>query len=151
MTKFDNLVSKVLTENHNLKLILIRGVSGSGKTTYAKKLMKEDPTLSHYEADMFFYGDDDYYHFDPRQLKDAHSWCQGSTEKDLKNGKSVIVSNTFTQKWELQPYIEMANKYGAQVIIKKMTGNYKNIHGVPDDIVERMKDRWENVDGEENL
>jgi predicted kinase len=148
--KFDNLVDSILKENHDLKLILIRGVSGSGKTTYAKKLIEEDPNLSHYEADMFF-DVDGYYHFDPRQLKDAHSWCQARTEKDLKNGKSVIVSNTFTQKWEIEPYIELAKKYQANVIIKKMTGNYKNIHGVPDDVVERMKARWENVEGEENL
>jgi adenylate kinase family enzyme len=145
--KFDKIIDNILAENHSQKLILIRGISGSGKTTYAKKLMKEDPSISHYEADMYFYKNGEY-HFDPKKLKDAHEWCKKQTEIDLMFGKSVIVSNTFTQKWEIEPYIELGKKYGAEVIIKKATGNYQNVHGVPDDALERMKSRWEDIDNE---
>mgnify|MGYP006296996877 CR=1 FL=1 len=147
--KFDNIVNTIL-ENKQLKLILIRGISGSGKTTYAKKLMQDDPSLKHYEADMYFY-QDGKYNFNPQKLKDAHAWCKNKTEDALKNGTSVIVSNTFTQKWEIEPYIQLGKKYGAQVIIKKATGNYQNVHGVPDEALERMRSRWENLDGEENI
>jgi predicted kinase len=148
--KFDNLVSKVLAENTNPKLILIRGVSGSGKTTYAKRLMKDDPSLSHYEADMYFYNNGDYQ-FNPSKLKEAHAWCKSRTEEDLKNGKSVIVSNTFTQKWEIEPYIQLGKKYNVDIIIKKATGNYQNIHGVPEEALEKMRSRWEDVEGEESF
>ena len=146
--KFDNLVNTLLNENHDLKLILIRGVSGSGKTTYAKKLIKQDPSLSHYEADMYFY-QNGKYNFNPQKLKAAHDWCKAQTEIDLMSGKSVIVSNTFTQKWEIEPYIELGKKYGAQILIKKATGNYKNVHGVPDEALERMRSRWQDVENEE--
>jgi len=61
-----------------MKLILVRGVSGSGKTTYAKKLINDDPSLSHYEADMFFYTNGSY-NFNPFKLKDAHAWCKINT------------------------------------------------------------------------
>ena len=148
--QFDTIVNKLLKENHNLKLILIRGISGSGKTTYAKNLIKQDPSLSHYEADMFFYKDGNY-NFDPTKLKDAHAWCKAQTENDLQNGKSVVVSNTFTQKWEIEPYIQLGKKYGADIIIKKATGNYKNVHGVPDEALERMRTRWEDIEDEEIL
>ena len=148
--KFDNLIDKILKENHNLKLILVRGVSGSGKTTYAKKLMNNDSSLSHYEADMFFYTNGSY-DFNPSKLKDAHAWCKNKTEEDLRNGKSVIVSNTFTQKWEIEPYIELGKKYGAEIIIKKATGNYQNVHGVPDEVVEKMRSRWEDMEGEDEI
>lgn len=148
--QFDKLVDTILNENRNLKLILIRGISGSGKTTYAKKLMAQDPSLSHYEADMYFYKGDNY-NFDPTKLKDAHAWCKSKTEEDLRNGKSVIVSNTFTQKWEIEPYIKLGEQYGAEVIIKKATGNYQNIHGVPPEALERMRSRWEHLEGEENI
>ena len=134
--------------SNDLKLILVRGISGSGKTTYAKKLVKDDPTLSHYEADMYFYQNGEYK-FNPAKLKDAHAWCKAQTEIDMICGKSVIVSNTFTQKWEIQPYIELGKKYGAEVIIKKAIGNYQNIHGVPIETLKKMKDRWEDLDGEE--
>ena len=132
-----------------MKLIIIRGLPGSGKTTYAKELIKQDTSLSHYEADMFFEEEDGYYHFDYRQLKDAHSWCLYQTSKDLSNGKSVIVSNTFTQKWEIQPYIDLGREYCVEVIIKKAIGEYENIHGVPDIAIDKMKSRWENIEGEE--
>lgn len=136
--------------NNDLKLYLIRGISGSGKSTYAKHLMKQNPTLSHYEADMFFYKDGEY-NFNPTLIKDAHAWCKNKTEEDLKHGKSVIVSNTFTQKWELEPYIQLAQKYGAKLIIKKASGNYQNIHNVPQEVLNNMKSRWEDIDGEENI
>ena len=148
--KFDQIVDKYLNESKVPKLILIRGISGSGKTTYAKKLMAQDPELSHYEADMFFY-QDGKYNFNPQKLREAHEWCKNQTEKDLSAGKSVIVSNTFTQKWEIDPYIQMGKKYGAEVIIKKATGNYQNVHGVPPEALERMRSRWEDLEGEKDL
>jgi len=131
-------------------LILIRGISGSGKTTHAKELIKENPTLSHYEADMYFYKNDKYQ-FDPNKLKQAHHWCKTKTEDCLQNNKSVIVSNTFTQKWEIEPYIQLGKKYEADIIIKKATGNYKNVHGVPDEALDRMRTRWEDVDNEDTF
>jgi hypothetical protein len=100
---------------------------------------------------MFFYTPHGEYEFNPSLLKDAHAWCKNKTEQDLSHGKSVIVSNTFTQKWEIQPYIDLAKKYGAQVIIKKATGNYNNVHGVPPEALERMRSRWEDLDGEDNI
>lgn len=148
--KYDDLVGELLEEIQNPKLILVRGISGSGKTTYAKELLKHDPSVSHYEADMFFYKNGEY-NFDPKKLKDAHNWCIKQTEIDLMFGKSVIVSNTFTQKWEIEPYIELGKKYGAEIIIKKATGNYQNVHGVPSEALERMRARWENIDDEENI
>lgn len=133
-----------------MKLILVRGVSGSGKTTYAKKLINDDPSLSHYEADMFFYKNGNYK-FNPNKLNSAHHWCKTQTENDLQNSKSVIVSNTFTQKWEIEPYIQLAIKYNADIVIKKATGNYQNVHGVPDEVVEKMRSRWEDMEGEDEI
>ena len=128
-------------------LILIRGISGSGKTTHAKQLIKENPTMSHYESDMYFYTNGKY-EFNPQKLKHAHHWCKTQTENDLRNGKSVIVSNTFTQKWEMEPYIQLARRYNADIVIKKATGNYQNVHGVPDEVLEKMRSRWEDFEGE---
>jgi hypothetical protein len=28
------------------------------------------------------------------------------------NSSKIVVSNTFTQEWEMQPYYELAEKYG---------------------------------------
>jgi predicted kinase len=145
--KFNKLVENIVSAS-KLRLILIRGVPGSGKSTYAKKLMQEDPNLSHYEADMYFYNAEGEYQFDPKRLPEAHAWCKRKTAEDLRNGKSVIVSNTFSQKWEIKSYIKLGEEYGAEIIIKKATGNYRNVHNVSDEIVNKMKSRWQDVEGE---
>ena len=130
------------------QLILIRGVPGSGKSTLARKIRRDSynlykSSICHFEADQFFIDVEWEYHFDPSKIKAAHTWCQVETEHALKNGASVIVSNTFTQLWEMQPYFEMAKKHNAEVVVYLCQGNFKNIHGVPDAKVKQMRDRFE--------
>lgn len=94
-----------------MKLTLIRGLPGSGKTTYAKCLLYVNGRQNtlHIEADQWFEDAGGAYRFDASQLPKAHKWCQTHAEMSLKAGFNVIVSNTFTQIWEMQPYIDMAN------------------------------------------
>jgi len=61
------------------------------------------------------------------------------------NTPKIAVSNTFTQEWELQPYYELAIKYGyyvTSIIVEKRHGGV-NEHGVPEDKIQLMKDRFE--------
>lgn len=127
------------------QLILIRGIPGSGKSTLAKKLVHELPcnVVLNIEADAFFIDNQGDYKFDPTRIKSAHTWCQVETEHALKKGASVIVSNTFTQLWEMQPYFEIAEKHGVKVVVYLCQGNFKNIHGVPDETIRKMKNRFE--------
>ena len=122
-------------------LILIRGISGSGKTTMAKELLKVIDA-KHFEADMYFtdiYGD---YNFDPSKLKDAHLWCKTVTKQALENGHNVIVANTFTQKWEMKDYLDMDCN---TIAIFECKGEYKSVHDVPEKSIQAMKDRWESL------
>lgn len=67
------------------------------------------------------------------------------TEGDQVNVSRIAVSNTFTQEWEMEPYFEMAKKYGYKVftmIVENRHGN-KSVHDVPEDKVEQMKNRFE--------
>lgn len=100
---------------------------------------------SYFEADMYFM-EDGIYNFDPAGLKDAHEWCRKSAETAMRRGEDkVIVSNTFTQEWEMKAYYELAEKYGYRVhsiIVENRHGGV-NEHGVPDDKLEVMKTRFE--------
>ena len=118
------------------RLYLVRGVPGSGKSTFAKSLGIDD----HFEADMWF-GDNGG--FDHTKLKDAHEWCQSMTQSALCCGRDVVVSNTFIKRWELQPYIDCALRYGYVVFEVTCFGNHKSIHNVPDEVVQRMKVNFE--------
>jgi len=108
-------------------IILVRGVSGSGKTTFAN--MISDIVIS---ADQFFEKDGEY-RFNPKHLGIAHEWCLQQAKAALieNPGKSVCVANTFTQMWEMAPYFDLAKEIGIQVfcIIVENRHNGQNIHG----------------------
>jgi predicted kinase len=123
------------------KLTLIRGLPGSGKSTMARKIAIDTGAL-HVEADMWV----DYSRrYDPDAVKRAHAICQSQARRALQYGGSVVVSNTFTRQWEMQPYLDMAHQYGAQVEIITANGDYGSVHDVPESAIQAMRDRWEEV------
>jgi tRNA uridine 5-carbamoylmethylation protein Kti12 len=132
------------------ELILLRGVPGSGKSTTAALLGAGGSGVKHLEADMYFmaYGE---YRFDPSKLRTAHEWCQNSVDQAMilnhvtGDNSKIIVSNTFTQEWEMEAYYKLAEKWGYRVtslIVENRHGG-ENVHGVPADKVQAMRDRFE--------
>jgi predicted kinase len=126
-------------------LYIVRGLPGSGKSSFAKSIGG-----IHIEADQFFMMNGKY-NFDLTKIKLAHKYCQNQTEAWMKtdgtqvNNHKIVVSNTFTQEWEMKSYFELAEKYGYIVfsLIVENRHEGKNIHGVPDDKLELMKNRFE--------
>jgi len=122
------------------ELFLLRGLPGSGKSTLAESLGGQ-----HMEADKYFTYEGKY-EFDVTKLKDAHDWCQNAVRVFMENkSKRVVVSNTFTQEWEMKPYFDLAEKHGYRVyslIVENRHGGV-NEHGVPEDKLEIMKNRFE--------
>ena len=121
------------------ELVLIRGLPGSGKTTLAKKFTGYD----HHEADHFFEDENGNYRYDRDQLQAAHRQCLKRTTESLWHGRSVVVSNTFTQWWEMVPYLSVASAQGCSISIIVATGKYQNVHNVPSEVIESMAKRWE--------
>ena len=124
-----------------MMLVLIRGLPGSGKSTMAKALQKAG--FEWFEADSYHLNDEGDYCYIPANVRAAHEWCQRETFKALANGKRVVVSNTFTRRFEMEPYFEMAKTFGIEPNILESTGNWPNVHGVPAEVVEKMRQRWE--------
>ncbi|HDY7867686.1 ATP-binding protein [Vibrio vulnificus] len=125
------------------KLTLIRGLPGSGKSTLAQQLAKQTHAV-HLEADMYFVDQQGRYQFDPTRLEQAHRWCLNKVCQYLKQGRAVIVSNTFVQHWEMKPYLRFAERHGLSVEIFVCTGEYGSIHDVPAQTIEKMRQRWQN-------
>ena len=129
-------------------LSLLRGLPGSGKSTLADQIGD-----THFEADMYFINEDGEYIFNGADIKKAHQWCQSQVELAMIQNRitygldssDIIVSNTFTQEWEMEPYYKLAESYGYRVfslIVENRHGG-ENIHGAPADKIQAMKDRFE--------
>jgi predicted kinase len=127
-------------------LFLLRGLPGAGKSTLAKTIGGV-----HFEADMYFLDENSEYKFDPSKLREAHAWCQGSVSAAMilnhtsGENEKIVVSNTFTQEWEMDAYYKLAEEWGYTVfsLIVENRHNGKNSHGVPEDKLQMMKDRFE--------
>lgn len=124
------------------ELFLLRGLPGAGKTTLAKSIGGV-----HYEADMFFINPiTGVYEFVPSNIKHAHEWCKVNVRHEMTNDtEKIVISNTFTQEWEMQPYYDLAEKYGYRVfsIVVENRHSGSNSHGVPEEKLVQMKNRFE--------
>ena len=127
-----------------MRLILVRGVPGSGKSTFAAKVF---PGAFHVENDMFHVKDGEY-RFDFNKQKDAVSWCMDMCDTALRNGMDVVVSNTFTKRKYITAYVKLAAEHGADVSVYRMTGSFKNSQSVPAAVFENMKKNFEDWPGE---
>lgn len=131
-----------------MKLILIRGLPGAGKSEMSR--LFDGPVFA---ADDYFYErGEGRYDFDPRLLPQAHQQCQERTLLALSDGGcTVIVTNTFSQRWELEPYLKMAEDGSHGVwVIDLFDGGLTNsqlaargLHGVPVEGIAAMRSRWE--------
>jgi predicted kinase len=128
-------------------LILLRGLPGSGKTTLGSVILKnfngEQPDVL--SADDFFVNEIGEYVFDGSKLKEAHNDCLLRCANKMKNQIfRIVVANTFTQEWEMEKYYEIAERYNYRVhsIVVENRHNGENIHGVPSEKLEQMKNRF---------
>jgi hypothetical protein len=141
-------------------MIIMRGVSGSGKSTKAKQLGHGGVILSTDD----FWGPN--YAFDPSKIAEAHAWNQDRAMKAISSGISpIVIDNMNLRAWEAKPYVDEAVRAGYEVRIEqsddpmwrkfgpKSSDSEKeklvselarrNKHGVPMDAIKSMVDAWE--------
>ena len=124
------------------KLLVMRGLPGSGKSTY---LLKTAPSAVVCSADHFFVRADGQYVFDASKLKAAHETCFMKFKNLITNElpKLVAIDNTNLTWWEAGRYIEAGLGAGYEVEVVDVralpeVAAARNIHGVPAEHIQKM-------------
>lgn len=134
-----------------LKLTVIRGLPGSGKTTLGK-ILASDFGAEYLDNDMWF--GNQYERWSRELNKYAVGWCKGLAARTLFRGDSVIVANTFTKLAYIDEYYEMALAFNARFEVLEPTTRWKfdpeechrrTLHGVPLDHIKAMLNNWETI------
>jgi predicted kinase len=125
-------------------LFIVRGLPGSGKTTFVKENKIE---CLHLEADMLCYKAASYQ-WRGENVKENHETCFEIAKLVFSRGADLCISNTFTQKWEFAHYVHLAKSLGYCVEVYRMDDDFGNTHSVPEEIVQKMKNRFEDYEGE---
>lgn len=132
-----------------MKVIILRGVSGAGKTegalrqSYCGGIYNEGFFVV--SADNYFLQMDDAnrvsYNFDPKKLPEAHNHCLRQFLKGLERLKdyhihTIVVDNTNTTVAEVAPYIALARAFEADlevhtILVDPFVAAKRNTHGVP--------------------
>lgn len=137
------------------KLIIVRGLPGSGKSFLAKQLSEEVAGSVICSADDYFMYQGKY-HFSPNHLHQAHRTCfmKAQAAVELFKAPLVIIDNTNTRKKEFKDYLRLAEENQYQIEFKYPQTEWawdvkecfkKNSHNVPEAVIQKMKDRFEEI------
>ncbi|KAH8364071.1 hypothetical protein KR084_002085, partial [Drosophila pseudotakahashii] len=153
-----NSICQRAQAGHKL-MIIMRGPPGSGKSTLAESLLRQAHLLGRHQVRDFVLSSDDYfwtrhgYDFNPTLLPAAHEWNQRRVREKAACGWSpIIVDNTNTMVWEMQPYVQSAVRHGYVLELLEPQTSWcksasklaqKNVHNVPRENIQRMLERYE--------
>jgi predicted kinase len=135
-----------------MKIKIMRGVPGSGKSTVAKAIRQEAVDMEYHpyivSADDYFVKDGQYQ-FDPTKLGDAHRFCMKSFLFAVNDRMSpIIVDNTNINLEDVAPYVAVGEALGydvevVQVDTEPTIAAGRNVHGVQMKKVLEMYDRMQ--------
>jgi predicted kinase len=149
---------KFLETSDQRELIIMRGVSGTGKSTRARQLAATGGDI--FSTDDFFGQGADYHkNYNPDRLAEAHQWNIARVEQAMEAARSpIIVDNTNIMPYEAKPYVLLAKQYGYAIRIEEPQSDHwrqvqnhqkqlqalsselagKNLHGAPPDRISQM-------------
>ena len=128
-----------------MHLILIRGLPGSGKTSFAN-LLSENQKYPTFSVDDYFTSPStNKYEFRFQDNHLAYKACEENVKQAMeKNTEKIIVHNTFTMDWEMEPYFTLAKKFRYKIHVVTMENRHggRNVHDIPQEQIEKMAEKY---------
>ena len=126
-------------------LIILRGLPGSGKSTLAMVLSEDGKHPIFSVDDYFTNSETGEYIFDFKNNHLAYKLCEENTKLSMVNKLSkIIIHNTFTMDWELEPYFKLASQYNYSIFIVTVENYHQsgNAHEVSDEQLQKMAEKY---------
>jgi predicted kinase len=126
-------------------LILLRGLPGSGKSTLAKQLSEEGKHPFFSVDDYFTNTETGEYHFEYLNNHLAYKLCEDNVRESMQvQATKIVVHNTFTMDWELEPYFKLASEFSYTLFVLTVENYHssKNIHGISDEQLQKMAEKY---------
>jgi predicted kinase len=128
------------------RMIVMRGIPGSGKSTYAREHYPDARIVS---ADDFFVMSNGEYVFNVSLIQHAHDYAFTRTKAAMTHTHDeIVIDNTNTTIWEMSPYYMLARHYRYDIEIVRIVcdvsiAHKRCVHGVPLRAIKRMAERME--------
>jgi len=126
------------------ELIILRGLPGSGKTTLAS-VLSEEGTYPVFSVDDYFTDENGHYEFRFQENHLAYKQCEEGVRTAMQQGApKIILHNTFTIEWEMEPYFKLASEhdYRLHVLTVENRHGSSNVHDIPEEHIERMRAKY---------
>lgn len=124
-------------------LFVMQGAAGSGKSHVAAGLSRAfDAVIVSADSRRYQNG---VYVYDPATDGAIHEATQREACDWMQQGRAVVVDNTNIKRWQCKPYVAEAVRLGIPVVFVRCTGEYPNRHGVPEEVVARMRAGMEDL------
>lgn len=126
-------------------LLLLRGLPGSGKTSLAE-VLSEKGRWPVFSIDSYFTDpvtQEYVFRFEDNHL--AYKRCEEQAEQAMKEAtEKIILDNTFTLDWEIEPYFKLARLYHYRVFVMTVENYHggKNRHGIPEEQLQKMAAKY---------
>ena len=133
-----------------MKLTILRGLPGSGKSTYTPRLEAAGAVVA--SADRFpglyTYNADGSVSIDVNKLDEAHGASYKTAIEAMQSGQDCVVDNTNLTIEEVGPYVAIAQAFRADCAIVTLECNpeiafKRQTHGVPREAFDGMVERME--------
>lgn len=136
-----------------MRLTIIRGLPGTGKSTYASDLALKAGSLF-IEADMFRIRNG-RYKFDLDELGTCVGVANAIMRKAASVGADVIVAGVLTKVHTIDDLVKQCRQEapGGRVKLRviRMRKVYGDIHNVPKHVIAKMAEQFEDYPNEENI